>query len=374
LTKGPPCSRQRVVGLAGLQGDTVDLLHAMGNTDGENQERHQHRIRVQPEAEEVHQPQLPDHRNQGGAQHRDGAAQAVGEPQQQNQGDDECDAEEQHHHYQAVDQVADLLGKAHDVDLDVGVLGFELVADLVFEFMGELAIVQGQQLALILRVRIGLQQRDIHDARLEIVGDQAPDLAGLEYVIAQLIEALRRAVVALGDHLTAGEPLFGHFGPAHARTPQRLEARAVDAGDVEHLVVDLPQGLHVLLREDVTVLGLHRDAHGVAQVGQVVAVFHHLFDEGVLEGDHLFKAGGRANQRRLPEQEHAHQQADDDHCRAIVENQALKKGRFIVVMTAHSVPAFLLFYELSASRRRYANATLPGQNQVAIARRRHRRQ
>jgi hypothetical protein len=43
----------------------------------------------------------------------------------------------------------------------------------------------------------------------------------------------------------------------------------------------------------------------------------------------------RANQRRLPEQENTHQQANDDHCRAVVENQALKKGRFIVVMTAH---------------------------------------
>jgi hypothetical protein len=52
--------------------------------------------------------------------------------QQQHQGDDEGDAEEHHHHHQAVDQVADLLGEADDVDLDVGVLRLELVADLVF--------------------------------------------------------------------------------------------------------------------------------------------------------------------------------------------------------------------------------------------------
>ena len=229
------------------------------------------------------------------------------------------------------------------MNLDVGVLGFELVADLVFEFMGELAVVQGQQFALVLRVRVGLQQRDINDARLEVIGDQPPDLAGLEHVIAQLVEALRRTVVALRDDLPAGKTFFGHLGPAHAGAPQRLEARAVHTGDVEHLVVDLAQGLHVLLGEDVPVLGFHRNTHGVAQVGQIVAVLHHFFDEGVLERDHLFKTGGRANQGRLPEQEEAHQQADDDHRRAIVEDQTLKKGRFIVVMTAHWIPAFLLF-------------------------------
>jgi hypothetical protein len=40
------------------------------------------------------------------------------------------------------------------VDLDVGVLRLELVADLVFQLMGELAVVQRQQLALVLRVRV----------------------------------------------------------------------------------------------------------------------------------------------------------------------------------------------------------------------------
>jgi len=106
--------------------------------------------------------------------------------------------------------------------------------------MGKLAVIQGQQLALVLRIRVGLQQRDVDDTRLEIVGHQPSDLAGLKHVVAQLIEALRRAVVALRDHFTAGEAFFGDFGPAYAGAPQRLEARAVDAGNVEHLVVDLP--------------------------------------------------------------------------------------------------------------------------------------
>ncbi len=309
----------------------------MGNADGEDQERHQHRVRIQAETGRMHQPQLPDHRHQGGGQYRDGTAHAVGEPVQQDQGDNESHAEEQHHHDQAVDQVADLLGETDDMDLHVGVLGFELVADLVFKLVGKLPVVEGEQFALVLQVGIGLQQRDVDDARLEVVGHQAPDLAGLEHVITQQIEAVGRTVVALGDHLAAGEALLRHFGPAHARAPQRLEPGTVDAGDVEDLIVDLTQGLHVFLGEDVAVGGLHGNTHRVAQVRQVVAVLEHLLDEGVLEGDHFFETGGRPDQRGLPEQENADQQANDDHCRAVVENQALEERRLVLVMTAHGV-------------------------------------
>ncbi|MNZ42087.1 hypothetical protein D3C78_596540 [compost metagenome] len=348
MTEGAARRRQGVVRLARLQGDPVDLLHAVGNTDGEDQERHQHRIRVEPEAEEVHQAQLPDHCHQRRAQHGDGTAQAVGEPQQEDQGDDEGDAEEHHDHHQAIDQVTDLLGETDDVDLHIRVLRFELGADLVFKLVGELAIVQRQQLALVLRVRVGLQQRNVDDARLEIVGHQAPDLTGLEHVVAQQIETGLGAVVALRNHFTAGEALFRHFGPANAGAPQRLEAGTVDAGDVEHLVVDLTQGLHVLLGEDVAIGGFHRDPHGVAQVRQIVAVLHHLLDEGMLQRDHFFEAGGRTDQRRLPEQENTDQQADRDHCRAVVEDQALEERRLVLVMStqgSHS-SAFLLLTRL----------------------------
>ncbi|MCY1435372.1 hypothetical protein D9M71_514660 [compost metagenome] len=142
------------------------------------------------------------------------------------------------------------------------------------------------------------------------------------------------AVVALRDHFTASETLLRHFRPANARTPQRLEAGAIDAGDVEHLVVDLAQGLHVLLGEDVAVSGFHGNAYGVAQVRQIVAVLHHLLNERMLERDHFFEAGGRADQRRLPEQENTDQQADENHCRAIIEDQALKKRRLVLMMGA----------------------------------------
>ncbi|MNY22626.1 hypothetical protein D3C86_1562510 [compost metagenome] len=160
----------------------------MGDADGEDQERHQHRVRIETEAHAVHQAQLPDHRHQGGGEHGDGAADTPGEPVQQHQGNHERDAEKHHHHDQAVDQVTDLLGETDNVNLHIGVLRLELVADLFFKLVGELLVVQLQQLALVLRVRVGLEQRHVDNARLEVVGDQAADLAGLEHVVAQVLQ------------------------------------------------------------------------------------------------------------------------------------------------------------------------------------------
>ncbi|MCY1514751.1 hypothetical protein D9M68_493030 [compost metagenome] len=342
LAEGPPGRRQGVVGITGLQGDTVDLLYAVGNTDGEDQERHQHRVRVETEADGVHQAQLPDHRHQRGDEHGDGAADAPGEPIEQHQGDEEGDAEEHHHHDQAIDQVTHLLGKAHHVDFHVGVLGLVLLADLLFQLVGELAVIELQQLALVVRVRVGLEQGHVDDAGLEVVGHQAADLAGLEHVVAQLFQAGRGTVVGLRDDLAAGEAFLGHFGPANARAPQGLQAGTVDTGDVEDLVMDLPQGLHVLLAEDVAVDRFHRDTHGVAQVGQVVAVLDHLLDVGMMQRDHLLEAGGGPHLQGLPEEEDADQQADDDHRRPVVEDQAFEEGRLVLVMGTHrNSPPFL---------------------------------
>jgi len=46
LAERHACCRHRIFGIARSHGDPVDLLHAVGNTDGEYQERHQHRIGV----------------------------------------------------------------------------------------------------------------------------------------------------------------------------------------------------------------------------------------------------------------------------------------------------------------------------------------
>ena len=159
-----------------MQGNTVDFLHTVGNTDSENQKRHQHRVRVDTKTNQMHQAQLPNHRHQGGGQYGNGAAHTPGEPVQQYPGDAEGDGEEHHHHHQTIDQVADLLGKTDNVNFHIGILCLEFGADFFFQQMGELLIVDLDQLALILRVGKRLQQRHINNARLEVVRHKTTNL------------------------------------------------------------------------------------------------------------------------------------------------------------------------------------------------------
>src|SRR5690606_29456740 len=219
LAERQACRDQRVVGFARRHGDAVDFLYAMGNADGEDQERYQHRIGIETKTQGVQQAELPDHGDQRRHHHRHGALHTASEPQQQCQRDADGDEEEQRDAHQPIDQITHLLGEADDMDLHVGVLRLVLVADFLFQLVGELLIVEGDLLTAILRVRVGLHQRYIDDARLEVVGDQSTDLPRLENVVAQVVEAFFRTVVRLGDHLAPGEALFGHLGPANAWAP-----------------------------------------------------------------------------------------------------------------------------------------------------------
>ncbi|MND71633.1 hypothetical protein D3C80_631610 [compost metagenome] len=349
LAEGASGSGQGVISIARLQGNAVDLLHPVGNADGEDQKRHQHRIRIKAEPYRMHQPQLPDYRHQGGDQNGDGAADTPGEPVQQDPGDHQGDTEEHRHHHQAIDQVTYLFRETDDVNLHIRVLRLELVADLLFQLMGELLVIELDQFALVLRIRVRLQQRHIDDARLEVVAHQATDLAGLEHVVAQQVEAVGRTVVSVGNDFTTSKAFFGHLGPAHARAPQRLQPGAIDPRNVEDLVMNLAQGLHVVLAEDIAIGGFHRNAHGVAEVGQVVTVFEHLLDEGMLKRNHFLEAGRRTDLRGLPEQKYANQQADENHHRAVVEDQAFKQGRLVVMVLLIHVELLLLAHGCTPS-------------------------
>ena len=339
----------------------------MGDTDGEDQERYQHRIRIETEAEGVQQTELPDHCDQRGYDHRDGALEATGEPQQQRQGDADGNDEEQRDAQQAIDQIADLLGEANDVDVYIRVLRLVLVADLLFQLMGEFLVIEGDLLATVVRVRVGLHQRHVDDARLEVVRHQTPDLPGLENIATQVVEAFRRAVIGLRNDLATSEALLRHLGPANAGAPQRLHIGAVDALNIEDFVMDLTQRLHVLLGEYVAILRRHGDPHGIAQVGQIIAMLEHVLNVGMPQRDHLFETGRRTNLGRLVKQEHANQQTGQDHCRSVIENQALEKRRRLLLMLGHVGSGLLLFYgQVRATWRNDPDAALPDEDQIAI--------
>ncbi len=186
-TESTTGSGLRVIGTGIFNRHTVDDLHAVGDTDSEDQERHQNRVRVQTKAQCAQQAKLPYHRNHRADQCGQRALEAAGKDQQQHKGDQQRSTEEHHDLDDAVDQVTDLFGKTNNVDLDVRVFALELGTNLLFQLTGEIAVIQLDQLTLVFRVGIGFLQRDIDDGRLEVVGNQAADFTGLEYVFTQLV-------------------------------------------------------------------------------------------------------------------------------------------------------------------------------------------
>ena len=174
--------------------------------------------------------------------------------------------------------------------------------------------------------RVLVEQRHDHHARAEIVADEAADQPRARDVAAQLLGRLRRAVVVVGHHRSAAKSFFGDFGPAHARRPQRLHPRAVDAGGQEELVMDLPERREVLRVVDVSFGVLHHDAQRVAEPAQLDAVVQVVLDIRVAARDHLLEAGV---ERQLRHREHAEQQRDhraaDQHGAPVVEHQPLEQ-------------------------------------------------
>ncbi|MNI12071.1 hypothetical protein D3C73_652390 [compost metagenome] len=189
----------QLVGAAGdVLHDAVHLLRGVGHADGEDQERHQHRVRIDGVAEPGDDAQLPDHRDQRAADHQQGAAHATGVGVDDDQRRDDGQAEEHHHLDQAVDQVAHQFGEADHPHLvlagafDPGltrraVAGvFDLVAQLLFEHLREGVVVDA------LATGGGfVQQRHDQHGRLEVAGHQAADNAGAGNVLAQLFDLIR---------------------------------------------------------------------------------------------------------------------------------------------------------------------------------------
>src|SRR5690606_18129472 len=173
-----------------LDGHGVDDLYAVGNTDGEDQEGNQDRIGIQSVSQGMQQAHLPDDRDYRTRQGNQRALQATGEDQQQRKGDQQRNTEVHHHLDDAFDQITHLLGEADDVNADVGILTLELVADLLFQQTGELAVTQLDQLTLVLRIGIGLLQRHLDDGGLGVVRHQTADFTGLEDVHPQVFQFL----------------------------------------------------------------------------------------------------------------------------------------------------------------------------------------
>ncbi|MNO70605.1 hypothetical protein D3C76_614940 [compost metagenome] len=194
--------------------NAVHLLGAMGDANGEDQERHQNRVGVQIVTQQLHQPQQPDHASYRHAYQQQRAAQATGVEVHEHPGDHYRGTKEQHDRIQTIDQVAHQLAEANDVDADLVALQR---ANLLFELFGEHAVVQ--RLA---GLRVGIEQRCHEHARLAVVGHQIADDAGACDVTTQGLDGLFAAVVVRWHHRPAIDALFRDLLPAHDGHPQRL--------------------------------------------------------------------------------------------------------------------------------------------------------
>ncbi|VVQ22773.1 hypothetical protein PS914_06840 [Pseudomonas fluorescens] len=312
--------------------DAVHFLRRVGHADGEDQERHQHRIRVDGIAQPGHDAQLPDHRDQRAADHQQGAAHAAGVAIDDDQRGDHGQAEEHHHLDQPVDQVAHQFGETDHPDLVMalallpGLVGravageFDLVAQLRLEHLRKGVVVDA-----LTRGRGLVQQRHDQHGGLEVAGHQAADNAGAADVLAQLFDVRRRAFITVGHHRAALETLHCDFGPAHPWTPQRLHPGAVDAFGEEQLVIDLLEYLKVLRVENIPLGVFHHHPHRVAQAAQRLAVLQEILDVRLALRNHFLEAGAQLQTRhRHIAQHHRGQRHEQHEQRAVVEYQPLQ--------------------------------------------------
>ena len=112
-------------------------------------------------------------------------------------GDQRGDAEERHHLDQAVDQLADQLGEADDVDLDLRRLlaarpcSTACASSYLARIFSSSTLRQAVVVDALAGAGLLVEQRHEDHARLEVVGDQAADDARARDVLLQLLDALR---------------------------------------------------------------------------------------------------------------------------------------------------------------------------------------
>ncbi len=93
---------------------------------------------------------------------------------------------------------------------------------------------------------INVLQIGAHHRRFQVIGQQSADLPGAGGIAANLLQVFRRRRILRRHHQVADVAFLGDFDIAHIGCEQRSHARAADAGDVEHVVRDLLQGLQEL--------------------------------------------------------------------------------------------------------------------------------
>ena len=298
----------------------VQLLRTVADTDGKYQEWHQDRERIQLIPQRRQQSQLPHHRQQGTTYHHQRGAQAAAVPVQQCGGNQHRDGEKAHHHDQAVNEVADQLGKAHDMDGPVGVVTGKLRPDL-FQLVAQFSVVQP-----LAGLGIPIQQGHDNGGRLFVIANQVAHDAGAGDIDPDRGDRLGGAVVIPRYHRPPLEAQFGDSLPAGVRCPDRLHTVAIHPRHEEYRLVYLLDIRQVLGSENSALPDRHHHPQVVTQtfqldlVGAVVEYIGVALGQGLLEARLQLDAGGLVSQHQ------GDQQAQRHHDRAMIEDQLLQES------------------------------------------------
>ncbi|MCY1345779.1 hypothetical protein D9M69_318460 [compost metagenome] len=266
----------------------------MGHTDGEHQERHQHGERIEAVAKQTQAAELPDQRGQRTAQGKQGEAHGVAVPVHRSGGQQQRQQAELQYRRSTIGDVADLLGEADYLDLELGVL--ELRANLLLQdpVVGHVIQVGARSIDLVEfggdhRTALVTRNQGANEASLgRGAGNLADDL---------LVEALRRH--RAGNQRVGAKALLGDLVDEGVGRPQRLHATARNAGQEGHRLGYVIQALEPLHAPDIPLARL--DDYGQAiRPDQVITVGPKGLDVLMTDRQLLLKASVHAQLHGKP--------------------------------------------------------------------------
>ena len=262
----------------------ADDLDAVTYPDGEYQERHENRQRIDPESEQAEQAKLPDHGEKRTAEKRNRCTDRAGVCIDQQGRDQERDREERRHGPCAVSNVANRLGEADDVHVEHAVGSFQRLLSNPLELVRNFHVIQA-----LAGVGMKFLQPRGNDGAAEVVGDQVPDQTRLDDVLAQSLESgIVRKKVGRQDVAT-GNPVLDNLYEPHVRRQDREYLCAVNARKKEHRIRRASQRVQVFGREHFAVARDERK-HDTVRASELLAVIEKRLHVGMLKRRQLGEA------------------------------------------------------------------------------------
>ncbi|MNQ77188.1 hypothetical protein D3C85_920480 [compost metagenome] len=210
--KGVTCSNQAMGPSADVLHDAVHLLRAMTHANGEHQKRHKYRVRIELQPKKPQQPKEPQDRDQRAGHNQQCAAHAPRVDIEDDSADQDRDAEERQDLPHPLEQVAAELSETSDVETYALRL---VLRSQLFQHLRELSVVQGLAGAWIL-----VQERDEHDRRAHVLGDQLTNLSRSRHIRSQFSDRFGRAIKVRRNHRPSLQPLLRNAEPTSRWRPQ----------------------------------------------------------------------------------------------------------------------------------------------------------